>query len=198
MNSSNNNQVTHERRMEKARNPFQWEIPFLYTMKLALAVTQLAFVAMRYMQRNNENLTSSETKRLGFMFFASVWTILGSIIFITLSLLRKHIKTWHRSVFSMLTGSFWIIGGAIIHTLSVALTCGQNAPRNGGNGGALNCHQLLIIEWLSWGLVILTVLSAIITLILGRKRKHQYPRDDSEKMLNHNTASNGHYQQNAI
>jgi hypothetical protein len=62
-------------------------------------------------------------------------------------------------IFVVLSAIFWVVSGVLIHTLFGLIECG--GVGSAANGKISECHELKIIEALSWALAALSVLAAI-------------------------------------
>jgi hypothetical protein len=62
-------------------------------------------------------------------------------------------------IFVVLSAIFWVVSGVLIHTLFGLIECG--GVGSAANGKISECHELKIIEAISWALAALSVLAAI-------------------------------------
>jgi hypothetical protein len=78
-------------------------------------------------------------------------------------------------IFVVLSTVFWIISGVLIHTLFGLIECGGVGQVKGG----LNeCHELKIIEILSWVLAGMSIVSAVpVVMRAMAQRKRQMERN---------------------
>lgn len=61
-------------------------------------------------------------------------------------------------IFVVLSTIFWIVSGVLIHTLFGLIECGGVGRVA---GGLSECHELKIIEWLSWALALVSVVASV-------------------------------------
>jgi hypothetical protein len=79
----------------------------------------------------------------------------------------------------VLSTIFWIISGVLIHTLFGLIECGGVGKIA---GGLSECHELKIIEVLSWVLAGMSIVSAVPVVLRAMKvRKEKMSRKVSEK-----------------
>jgi hypothetical protein len=82
-------------------------------------------------------------------------------------------------IFLVLSAVFWIVSGILIHDLLGYVECGGvGSPK----GGLSECHELKIIEILSWIIGFFSLLSTIPFVMRSMKhRKNQAKRKINEK-----------------
>lgn len=73
----------------------------------------------------------------------------------------------------MLSTIFWIVSGVLIHTLFGLIECGGVGRLK---GGLSECHELKIIEVLSWVLAAVSIVSAVPIIARAWKRRKEQMR----------------------
>lgn len=63
----------------------------------------------------------------------------------------------NEQIFVVLSTIFWIVSGVLIHTLFGLIECGGVGRVA---GGLSECHELKIIEWLSWAIALVSVIAS--------------------------------------
>ncbi|KAJ7282493.1 hypothetical protein C8J57DRAFT_1554491 [Mycena rebaudengoi] len=158
-----------------------WDIPVLFGIMFILATAELAFSVDTFQYKHKTHTWSSNTERdrIGFLIFSSVRTMALAAVYIGFSLARKLFGSMLHTIFVVLSTIFWIISGVLIHTLFGLIECGGVGKIA---GGLSECHELKIIEVLSWVLAGMSIVSAVPVVLRAMKvRKEKMSRKVSEK-----------------
>jgi len=91
---------------------------------------------------------------------------------------RKWFHSTHHTIFVVLNFVFWIVSGALIHSMLGYLECGGIGS---AVGGLNECHELKIIEILSWLIAALSVLAAVPIMMRAVKRRSRQAQRGQEK-----------------
>ncbi|KAJ7101897.1 hypothetical protein C8R44DRAFT_808848 [Mycena epipterygia] len=87
-------------------------------------------------------------------------------VYIGFHFAQKVFRSMHHTIFVVLSTIFWIVSGVLIHTLFGLIQCGGN-----------ECHELKIIEVLSWVLAGMSIVASV--PVVSRAlvdRKHRMER----------------------
>ncbi|KAJ7166544.1 hypothetical protein C8R43DRAFT_1232519 [Mycena crocata] len=126
-----------------------WDIPVLFGIMFILATAELGFSVdtFQYKHKTQTWDSSTERNRIAFLIFSSVRTMALSAVYMGFHCARKVFGSMWHTIFVVLSTIFWIVSGVLIHTLFGLIECGGV----GRIAGGLNeCHELKIIEILSW------------------------------------------------
>ncbi|KAF7292058.1 hypothetical protein MIND_01231900 [Mycena indigotica] len=153
-----------------------WDVPVLFGIMFILSTAELGFSVdtFQYKQKTHTWDSSTERSRIAFLIFSSVRTMALSSVYIGFHFAQKVFGSMHHSIFVVLSTIFWIVSGVLIHTLFGLIECGGVGRIQGG----LNeCHELKIIEVLSWVLAGMSVVSAVPVVMRALdERKHKLER----------------------
>ncbi|KAJ7859347.1 hypothetical protein B0H14DRAFT_2747047 [Mycena olivaceomarginata] len=150
-----------------------WDVPVLFGIMFILATAELGFTVdtFQYKHKTHSWDSSTERSRIGFLIFSSVRTMALSSVYIGFHCARKVFSSMFHTIFVVLSTIFWIVSGILIHTLFGLIECGGV----GRIAGGLNeCHELKIIEILSWVLAAVSIVAAVpvvMRAMADRKRR---------------------------
>ncbi|KAJ6529225.1 hypothetical protein B0H19DRAFT_1006647 [Mycena capillaripes] len=159
-----------------------WDVPVLFGIMFILATAELGFSVdtFQYKQKTHSWDSSTERSRIGFLIFSSVRTMALSSVYIGFHCARKVFSSMFHTIFVVLSTIFWIVSGVLIHTLFGLIECGGVGEVKGG----LNeCHELKIIEILSWVLAAMSIVSAIpvVSRAMAERKKRMEQKVHNEK-----------------
>ncbi|KAF7326180.1 hypothetical protein MKEN_00470100 [Mycena kentingensis (nom. inval.)] len=141
-----------------------WDVPVLFGIMFALATAELGFSVdtFQYKHKTHTWDSSTERNRIAFLIFSSVRTMALSSVYIGFHFAQKVFKSMHHVIFVVLSTIFWIVSGVLIHTLFGLIECGGVVRTGGIKGLKLSeCHELKIIEILSWVLAGMSIVSSV-------------------------------------
>ncbi|KAJ7446568.1 hypothetical protein FB451DRAFT_1537470 [Mycena latifolia] len=137
-----------------------WDVPVLFGIMFILATAELGFSVdtFQYKHKTHTWDSSTERSRIAFLIFSSVRTMALSLVYIGFHFAQKVFGSMHHTIFVVMSTIFWIVSGVLIHTLFGLIECGGVGEVKGG----LNeCHELKIIEILSWVLAAMSIISSV-------------------------------------
>ncbi|KAJ7689933.1 hypothetical protein B0H17DRAFT_1065696 [Mycena rosella] len=153
-----------------------WDVPVLFGIMFILATVELGFCVdtAQYKHKTHTWDSNTERSRIAFLIFSSVRTMALSSVYIGFHFAQKVFSSMHHTIFVVMSTVFWIVSGVLIHTQLGLIECGGVGQLKGG----LNeCHELKIIECLSWALAGMSIVSSIPVVMRAlRERKAKMER----------------------
>ncbi|KAJ6471641.1 hypothetical protein C8R47DRAFT_1077290 [Mycena vitilis] len=157
-----------------------WDIPVLFGIMFILATAELGFCVdtFQYKHKTHTWDSSTERSRIAFLIFSAVRTMALSSVYIGFHFARKIFSSMFHTIFVVMSTIFWIVSGVLIHTLFGLIECGGVGE---AKGGLNECHELKIIEILSWVLAAMAVVSSVpVVMRAGAQRKKQMEQKKRE------------------
>jgi len=149
----------------------RWDFTVMFGWLLILAILELGFTVdtFQYLERKHEWTSKVERRRICFLLFSSIRSVLLSAVFIGFHWANKLFSSMHHTIFLVLNTIFWIVGGVLVKQNLGIVECGGVGRLK---GGLSECHELKIIEILSW----ITAASSILIcvyVVIGAVRKQK-------------------------
>ncbi|EIM85770.1 uncharacterized protein STEHIDRAFT_111401 [Stereum hirsutum FP-91666 SS1] len=143
----------------KVKRRANWFIPILFAIEFVLACLVLGFTVdtFQYKVKTHTWDSTTERNRICFLIFSAVRTIALAAVYIGFGFAQKYFHSMHHTIFVVLSTIFWIVSGVLIHTLFGLIECGGVGRVA---GGLSECHELKIIEWLSWAIALVSVIAS--------------------------------------
>ncbi|KAK7059911.1 hypothetical protein R3P38DRAFT_3168366 [Favolaschia claudopus] len=159
-----------------------WDVPVLFGIMFLLATAELGFTidTFQYKHKTHTWDSSTERSRIAFLIFSSVRTMALASVYIGFHCARKLFGSMFHTIFVVISTILWIVSGVLIHTLFGLIECGGVGP---AKGGLNECHELKIIEILSWVLAGMSIVSAVPVVMraLNQRKKRLERKVQSEK-----------------
>ncbi|KAJ7154505.1 hypothetical protein C8R46DRAFT_1116844 [Mycena filopes] len=149
-----------------------WDIPVLFGIMFILSTAELGFSVDTFQYKHKTHTWDSKTERsrIAFLIFSSVRTMALSSTYIGFHFAQKVFNSMHHTIFVVLSTIFWVVSGVLIHTLFGLIECGGIGQ---AKGGLNECHELKIIEILSWvlaGMAVVSSVPVVMRAVADRKR----------------------------
>jgi hypothetical protein len=146
---------------------------------LILAILELGFTVdtFQYLERKHQWVSKTERRRICFLLFSSIRSVLLSAVYIGFHWANKVFGSLHHTIFLVLNTVFWIVGGVLVKQNLGIIECGGVGRLK---GGLSECHELKIIEILSWITAASSILICVYVVIGAmRKQKRKAERGDT-------------------